>query len=328
MEDAIHKEKINLVHSIIKLALAEDLEPNGDISATFLTSKTAKAQIIAKEPGIMACSWLVEAVLKQYDPNTTFNVISNCQDSLSFEAGQTLFTIEAKSSDIFATERTILNFLQRLCGIATYTNKLVKLIQDYPVELLDTRKTMPGMRVLEKAAFKYGGGSNHRFNLSDMVMLKENHLACIEDLSEVISKFKNKDIRHPAKQGFASDVDTKKVGTVQSTSCVSEDKEDFCRKSIKIEVEINKDNLDKLELAIQAGVDQIMLDNFSPSEIIKLKNKIDLLPMPLPKLEASGGINESNLLDYAKTAVDYISTSISFTKANNIDLSMMITELH
>ncbi|MDA0773145.1 MAG: carboxylating nicotinate-nucleotide diphosphorylase [Cyanobacteria bacterium] len=288
MEDAIHKEKINLVHSIIKLALAEDLEPNGDISAPCLTSKTAKAQIIAKEPGVMACSWLVEAVLRQYDPNTTFNIISNCQDSLSFEAGQILFTIEANSRNIVATERTILNFLQRLCGIATYTNKLVKLIQDYPVKLLDTRKTMPGMRVLEKAAFKYGGGTNHRFNLSDMVMLKENHLACIEDLSEVISKFKNE--------------------------------------AMKIEVEINKDNLAKLELAIQAGVDQIMLDNFSPAEIKELKNKIALLPMPQPKLEASGGINESNLVDYAKTGVDYISTSISFTKANNIDLSLIITD--
>ena len=287
MEDAIHKEKINLVAAIIKLALAEDLEPNGDISGSLLTSKTSRAQIIAKEPGLMACSWLVEAVLRQYEPKEAFKVICHCPDSGSFAAGQVLFEIEANSSSILATERTILNFLQRLCGIATYTNQLVKLIERYPVELLDTRKTMPGMRVLEKAAFKYGGGTNHRFNLSDMVMLKENHLACIEDLSEVISKFKNE--------------------------------------AMKIEVEINKDNLAKLELAIQAGVDQIMLDNFSPAEIKELKNKMALLPMPQPKLEASGGINESNLVDYAKTGVDYISTSISFTKANNIDLSMMIT---
>jgi nicotinate-nucleotide pyrophosphorylase (carboxylating) len=324
MEDAIHKEKINLVAAIIKLALAEDLEPNGDISGSLLTSKTSRAQIIAKEPGLMACSWLVEAVLRQYEPKEAFKVICHCPDSGSFAAGQVLFEIEASSRTIVATERTILNFLQRLCGIATYTNKLVKLIQDYPVELLDTRKTMPGMRVLEKAAFKYGGGTNHRFNLSDMVMLKENHLACIEDLATVISNFKNKDLRHPAKPCFASDVDTKKVGTVQSTSSVSEDKDDFGRKSIKFEVEINKDNLDKLELVIEAGVDQIMLDNFAPSEIIELKNKIALFSMPPPKLEASGGINESNLVDYAKTGVDYISTSISFTKANNIDLSMLM----
>lgn len=302
MEDARYKEKMNLAQdlglealSIIKLALKEDLEPSGDISSMLLPDKIAKALIIAKEPGIMACSKLPSIILDEYCKldclkASVFKVQAFFKDGDNFQHGKALFEIEADIKTLLATERTILNFLQRLCGIATYTHKLVKLIENYDVKLLDTRKTMPGMRALEKAAFVCGGGTNHRFNLSAMVMLKENHLAMIDDLGGYIKKIRSSEF------GVR-----------------------------KIEVEINKENLDRLEEAINASADQIMLDNFSPAEIQALILELRTSNFELQtKLEASGGINESNLIDYAKTGVDYISTSISFTKANNIDLSMLI----
>lgn len=299
MDDAIHKEKMNMARAIIKLALKEDLEPNGDISSAYLPEKMAKAKIISKEPGIMACSWLIELILEEYNklyPSSSYETSLNIKDGSKFQAGDILLEIEAPAQMILATERTILNFLQRLCGIATYTNKLVELIKDYPVELLDTRKTMPGMRTLEKQAFVCGGGTNHRFNLSDMVMLKENHLATIGNLIDHINQIRS---------GLRA----------QSSEA-------------KIEIEINKENLKLLPIAVKAGVDQIMLDNFSPGEIRTILSELSALsPERLQtKFEASGGINQSNIVDYAKTGVDFISTSISFTKANNIDLSMMISE--
>ncbi len=300
-KDLIDKENINVSKpsakagssEIIRLALAEDLEPLGDLSSllTIDTKKQARAEIIAKEPGIMACSWIIQAILEAY-PERSLNEAGQVQvyfsDGKSFKAGDLLCEIKAPAQTLLACERTILNFLQRLCGIATYTSKLVNLIKDYPCKLLDTRKTIPGMRALEKEAFRCGGGTNHRFNLSDMVMLKENHLACIEgDLIEAIKQMRSK-----------------------------------LAANIKIEVEINKDNLDKLESVIEADVDVIMLDNFSPSEASKL---IQLIRSKSnQQIELSGGINEANLIDYAKTLPNYISTGSATTKANNLDLSMLV----
>lgn len=301
MDGAIHKKKINLAKEIISLALREDLEPDGDISTYYLDPDLiCEAQIIAKEPGLMSCSWLIALILEEYQslqaPRKQSNALTQISilvdDSQKFQAGDTIIKIKAPAKTILACERTILNFLQRLCGIATYANHLVELIAEYDCKLLDTRKTMPGMRALEKQAFKDGGGTNHRFNLSDMIMLKENHLAIAEaDLISIIKQ-------------------SKKLGK-------------------KIEVEINQDNLDKLASVIEAEVDQIMLDNFAAEKIPRIiANTTTVIASTAkqsrPKFEASGGINETNLIDYAKTGVDYISTSICFTQAKNIDLSMLI----
>ncbi|MDD9897449.1 MAG: carboxylating nicotinate-nucleotide diphosphorylase [Candidatus Melainabacteria bacterium] len=294
MDGAIHKKKINLARQIVSLALGEDLEPDGDISTRYLDpEQICQAQILAKEAGVMSCSWLVELIFEEYakchpEPSRASGspqIKILVKDGSKFKAGQVVIEIQANARAILACERSILNFLQRLCGIATYSNRLVELIQDYDCELLDTRKTMPGMRALEKQAFKDGGGTNHRFNLSDMIMLKENHLALAgADLISVIEE-------------------SKELGK-------------------KIEVEINQHNLDKLDAVIAAEIDQIMLDNFAAAaipSIIASKAK-----QSNAKFEASGGINESHLIDYSKTGVDYISTSICFTQAKNIDLSMLI----
>lgn len=292
---------------IIELALSEDLEPFGDLSSSiFPVTKQIRAFIKAKEPGVLACIELISEICDLYATRLLIEEKSltykfNFKNSDSFEAGDTICQINGPAQILLGAERTMLNFLQRLCGIATYTHKLTNLIKDYPCKLLDTRKTMPGMRALEKAAFVCGGGTNHRFNLSDMVMLKENHLAVIGiDLIDAIQTMR-----------------TKLDNNTQT-------------KNIKIEVEINKDNLKNLDLILsqKLPVDIIMLDNFSPSEAKELITKIKAWS-PEPRtlsIELSGGISEDNILDYAKTDPDYISSGSVFTKANNIDLSFLISD--
>jgi nicotinate-nucleotide pyrophosphorylase (carboxylating) len=275
---------------IYQLALKEDLEPNGDLSTKFFKQKPLKAQIAAKEAGVFACSEVVEKVFQAYqklyqeDLKVTINCLAH--DGENFKAGDILVEIGTTSHALLICERTILNFLQRCCAIATKARLLSSLIKDYNTEILDTRKTSPGMRLLEKQAFKQGGGSNHRFNLSDMAMLKENHLSLLDqDLIDSIQKLK--------------------------------------KENCKIEVEINKSNLNKLKLVAEEGVDQIMLDNFKPEELPELIKNIRALN-PNIKIEASGGITEKNIVDYAKTGIDYLSTAEA-SRARNIDLSMLIS---
>lgn len=278
---------------IIRLALDEDLSPNGDLSSEFIFTdlETAKATIIAKAKGIMAGSATIQCIVNEYKSSTNRDfdcqIKTNFQDGQDFNRGDILFEITAPIKVLLACERTILNFLQRLCGIATKTNELVALIKNYQCKLLDTRKTSPGLRLLEKQAFASGGGTNHRLNLSDMIMLKENHLSGIKDIREAINTIRK---RLP---------------------------------NIKIEVEVNKDNLAKLKNILNADINIIMLDNFSATECADLIIQIRKLN-PQIKIELSGGINETNIIDYAKALPDYISTSIVTTKANNIDLSMLI----
>jgi len=289
---------------IIKLAILEDLSPYGDLSTAFFSgeSQTIQAQIIAKEEGLMAGGFLIEEILEGLSDflrlPADFKVEGLVADGQSFAVGQALAKISGRADLILAGERSILNFLQRLTGIATETRKLVDLISGYPCKLLDTRKTMPGMRRLEKLAFKAGGGTNHRFNLSDMVMLKENHLAVIgEELVTSITSIRS----HLDQLAKANRI----------------------KEKIKIEVEINADNLSKLESVCQSAVDVIMLDNFSAVEVKDLVQKIRQLN-PEIKIEASGGINKENIVSYAATGVDFISTGSVFTKARNLDLSMLI----
>lgn len=275
---------------IYELALKEDLEPDGDLSTKFFDEKRLKARIIAKETGVFACSELINEVFQAYkkicSKDCKEKITLLVQNSQEFQAGDTLVEIEASSHALLICERTILNFLQRCCAIATSARKLSTLIKDYRTEILDTRKTSPGMRALEKKAFKDGGGTNHRFNLSDMAMLKENHLSLLDqNLITSIKKLK----------------------------------EEKC----KIEVEINKDNLDKLELVCNEGVDQIMLDNFYPEQLPSLIKKIRETNSKI-KIEASGGITEKNIVDYAKTDIDYVSTAEA-SRSRNLDLSMLIT---
>jgi nicotinate-nucleotide pyrophosphorylase (carboxylating) len=310
------------IQELINLSLEEDLLPNGDLSAFLLDDSLATANILAKEDGLMACSFIVEQVLvcglqffidrRYFDLETThlenlkIDVKQFFKDSNEFKAGDILFEITAPAALLLALERTILNFLQRLCGVATTTKKLLSNFQDTETKLLDTRKTSPGMRFLEKQAFKAAGATNHRLNLSDMLMIKENHIALsrFENIIEAIAAAHQK---------------------------IREEKlEDHRGNRIKIEVEINQDNKKLLEAIFeQALVDIVMLDNFSIAEIKDLMLEIDGLKNKYSgaqniKIEASGGINLENIEDYAKLGLDYISSAYVSKNSKNIDLSMLV----
>jgi nicotinate-nucleotide pyrophosphorylase (carboxylating) len=283
-----------IIKKIIDLALEEDLNPNGDLSLKFIEhpNEIKKAQIIAKEDGVMACSWIAKAVFKEYtdlkklDHDSSL-VMTQKKDGDNFKKGDLLLELEAPIHYLLCCERIILNFLQRLCAVAKAAHEYLDLIKSYKTELLDTRKTMPGMRVLEKEAFKIGGGTNHRFNLSDAIMLKENHLAVI-----------------------ASKLDCRSLSEITMTKTI---------------VEINKDNLDQLDTWLGLGVDQIMLDNFSPEEIKSvIASEAWQSRLTTPKIEVSGNITKENIVEYAKTGIDYISTSACMTRVHNLDLSMKI----
>lgn len=310
------------IQELINLSLEEDLLPNGDLSGFLLDDSSAKAKIIAKEGGIMACSFIVEQILvcglQFFIDQRYFNIeVTNLEnlkidvkqfvkDSNEFKVGDILFEITAPAALLLALERTILNFLQRLCGVATTTKNLLSNFKNTDTKLLDTRKTVPGMRFLEKQAFKAAGATNHRLNLSDMVMIKENHIA--------LSRFEN--------------ITDAIAATYQR---IKEEKlEDYKGNKVKIEVEINKDNKKLLNSIFeQALVDIVMLDNFSVAEIRDLMKEVTSLKIKYPeaqniKIEASGGINVDNISDYADLGLDYISSAYVSKNSKNIDLSMLV----
>jgi nicotinate-nucleotide pyrophosphorylase (carboxylating) len=327
----------NLIDDLILLSLREDLEPHGDLSS-FLTidfAQQADAEIIAKEDGIMSCGFLVAEILSQGqeylinnftkmrticgadeghedDENVEIGVPLHAlevyfKDGEKFCKGDCLIKIQGSAILLLAMERTILNFLQRLTGIATLTRKLTSLLENTPTKLLDTRKTNPGMRVLEKMAFKDGAATNHRLNLSDMIMLKENHIS--------LSRFKNikEALLHTREQVEKSNL------------------KNLSGETLKIEIEINQENLHLLESIIQEGLaDVVMLDNFSVSELSQVMANIRAWQAEDAEngvfIEISGGINPENILSYLKLEPDFISTSYVSKNAHSIDLSMLISK--
>lgn len=311
----------NLVKEVIMLGLREDLEPAGDLSSFLIMDPegVAIAKIFAREPGIMTCSFLVEEILLiareylltdfLYGISADINVNTSFTDGESFQAGDLLFEIKGAAILLLATERLILNFLQRLTGIATLTKELVCLLTDTQTKLLDTRKTSPGMRFLEKKAFFDGTGTNHRFNLSDMIMLKENHIS--------LSRF----------------TEIKEALTYCKTEIELRNLKNLNDERLKIEVEINKENLPLLEEVLREGLaDIIMLDNFSPAELtgilemIRDIQKINKLAKKV-LIEISGGINPENISEYGKLGADFISSSYVSKHTHSLDLSMLIEKL-
>jgi nicotinate-nucleotide pyrophosphorylase (carboxylating) len=342
----------NLIDDLILLSLREDLEPHGDLSS-FLTidfAQQADAEIIAKEDGIMSCGFLVAEILslgggylvnnfiKKFadedheDNENAENVVVPWSLEVYFKDGEEFFkgdcVIKIKGSAILllAMERTILNFLQRLTGIATLTRELTSLLENTSTKLLDTRKTNPGMRVLEKMAFKDGSAVNHRLNLSDMIMLKENHIS--------LSRFKN------IKEALIYSKEQVEKRCLKNLS----------GEALKIEIEINQENLYLLEGIIQEGLaDVVMLDNFSVSELSQVMANIrawqaenaengvvqpaledceqsSQQQLKRVSIEISGGINLENISSYLNLEPDFISTSYVSKNAHSIDLSMLITK--
>ena len=230
------------IDSIVKNALKEDL-PQGDITSESVISPDSYSQayIRAKEAGVLAGMDVAEKVFKEVDSNIVYE--KYVQDGDKIAIGDRLARVSGSSTALLKGERTALNFLQRMSGIATLTNKFVEQLKGTQTKLLDTRKTTPGLRVLEKYAVKMGGGENHRFNLSEMVMLKDNHLKLVGSITKAVQMARDK---------------------------IPE----------KIKIEVETTNLDEVKEAVRCGVDMIMLDNMSLEEmkeaIAWVKGKVPL----------------------------------------------------
>jgi len=279
-----------MIHSIIQTALAEDLG-DGDHSslACIPAEATGVAKLLVKDNGILAGVDLARLICETYDPSLEFEELIH--DGQEVQAGQIAFYIRGKAQSILAVERTLLNFMQRMSGIATLTHELVQLLEGTNTRLLDTRKTTPGIRYMEKWAVRIGGGVNHRFALYDMIMLKDNHVDFSGGIAAAISRTQD---------------------YLQSTG-----------RELKVEIEVR--NLDELEQVLAIGqVDRIMLDNFSPELLKEAVQRID----GRFETEASGGITKQTLRTYAETGVDYISVGALTHSFKSLDLSLKATFSH
>ncbi|MCK4667202.1 carboxylating nicotinate-nucleotide diphosphorylase [Candidatus Dependentiae bacterium] len=229
-----------IIKQLITQALIEDLGIQGDITTDSIFSKTdnavVEAEFLMKSPGILSGLDIVEMVFNDIDHSIEILKLYNDGDFV--KKGKIILKLKGKASSLLIGERLALNFLQRMSGIATKTNKLVKKIEAYGVKLVDTRKTTPNFRVFEKLAVKAGGGFNHRFGLYDMVMIKDNHIKAAGGIKEAVARVRANNSH-----------------------------------SIKIEIEVQ--DIDQLKSAVDSKVDIIMLDNFSPSEV---KPLLKLIP--------------------------------------------------
>lgn len=270
---------------LIALALAEDVG-TGDVTSLYFTGpdRQAKARIVAREACTVAGIVPALEVFRRIDPALSVRKIAGDGDTLS--AGQSVLEMEGRAASILTGERTALNFLQRLSGIATLTRKYVSAIAGTTARILDTRKTTPGWRLLEKAAVASGGGTNHRIGLYDMVMVKDNHLAAGTTLDELQSAIHRVKSERPG-----------------------------------IRVELEADTLDQARSFLTLdGVDVILLDNMPPA----ILREAVALRRPGLVFEASGGVTLETIRDIAETGVDYISVGALTHSARSVDLSLEI----
>ncbi|MEA4924825.1 MAG: carboxylating nicotinate-nucleotide diphosphorylase [Syntrophomonadaceae bacterium] len=272
------------LNDLIKRALEEDIG-YGDITTLSLIPPEQKARglFVAKTPGIVAGIEVSRAVFAYLDQATQFDIL--IRDGEAIFPGDIIAIAKGKARTLLTGERTALNFLQRLSGIASKTRKMVELIKPSPAQILDTRKTTPGLRVLEKYAVGVGGARNHRFGLYDGVMIKDNHIQAVGSIQEAVALTRQK-VPH----------------------------------TIKIEVEV--ETMEQLQAALEAKADIILLDNMDIYEMMEAVKITDGRAL----LEASGGINEGNLADVARTGVDFISMGALTHAVSSLDISFDIVE--
>ncbi len=267
----------------LKRFLDEDVG-NGDITSKLLEKKKITSRIITREKTVIAGTRFA----KELFSFKKCKVKINKKDGSLAKANQTILIINGNAKDVLTCERTVLNLLSRMCGIATQTNNLKKQIKQTgsKSKLFATRKTAPGLRFFDKEAVKIGGGEKHRMTLNEMIMIKDNHLAVEKSIESILRKAKK------------------------------------TRGKIEIEVETQRDAI----LCAQMGADIIMLDNFSPEQINKTIKKLTELQLRKKVvLEASGRINSKNIAKYAKTNVDMISIGSITNSVDGIDLSLEIS---
>ena len=277
------KTKERLIDELIDLAFAEDIG-DGDHTTLCCIPDTAmgKSRLLIKEPGILAGVEIARKIFHRFDPDLKMTVY--IEDGTAVKPGDVAFVVEGRVQSLLQTERLMLNVMQRMSGIATMTHRYVKKLEGLHTRILDTRKTTPGMRMLEKEAVKIGGGVNHRIGLFDMILLKDNHVDFAGGIENAISR------------------------------C-----HDYLKakgKDLKIEIEVR--NLDELKEVMRVGgVDRIMLDNFSP-ELTKEAVKI---VGGKYEIESSGGITFDTIRDYAESGVDFVSVGALTHSVKGIDMS-------
>jgi nicotinate-nucleotide pyrophosphorylase (carboxylating) len=272
------------IENLIQLAIKEDIGSGDHTSlATIPQNRQGKAHLLIKEAGILAGVEVARKVFELVDSQIEFNLL--LQDGTKILPGDSGFSVSGNSISLLSAERLALNYLQRMSGIATKTHQLVSLLEGLPTRLLDTRKTTPGMRVFEKEAVRIGGGSNHRFGLYDMILIKNNHV------------------------DFA--------GGVQNALMACRNYIELNHLDIKIEIEV-RDFEELNQAIIEGGFDRIMLDNFS---VPNMRKAVEIIGKRF-ETEASGGITESTLRDYAGTGVDFISVGALTHHIRSLDMSL------
>lgn len=280
------KELLNnpLVTSLIEMAFTEDIGEGDHTSLACIDKKaTGKSIIVAKENGVLAGVLLGEYIFKKVDSGLNVKVLIS--DGTVVKPGDIVMEVSGSNISMLTAERTVLNFMQRLSGVSTQTARYVKELEGLHTQILDTRKTTPGMRLLEKWAVKNGGGANHRIGLYDMILIKDNHNDFAGGISNALAK---------TKQYLADN-------------------------NLNLKIEIETRSFDEVNqvLAI-GGVDRIMLDNFSVPDLAKAVALIN----KRFETEASGGITLETLRSYAETGVDYISSGALTHSVKSLDLSM------
>ena len=272
----------------IAAALKEDIG-DGDVTTDFVVPESlhATGRIIVREKAVVAGTGAAAEVFRQVDPSIDIEISHS--DAEEVAAGDVIMEVRGLARSILKAERVALNFLQRLCGIATLTSEFINAIENHSAKILDTRKTTPGLRALEKAAVVAGGGVNHRFGLYDMALIKDNHLAILGGLSTFADRIRRLRQERP-----------------------------------NIRIEVEADDLEQVRAFVEIdGIDVILLDNMTPAQIREAlalrRNNI--------KFEASGGITLKNVKRVAATGVDFISIGALTNAARAIDIGLEMTHV-
>lgn len=276
------KTNDELIDDLLTLAFAEDV---GDGDATTLSTIPAeemgRQRLIVKEEGILAGVRIARKVFDKFDPSLKMTVLID--DGAHVKPGDVAFVVEGPVRSLLQTERIMLNIMQRMSGIATMTARYQSELDGLKTKVLDTRKTTPGMRILEKEAVKIGGGENHRIGLFDMILIKDNHVDFAGGIPQAVAAAK----KYCADNG----------------------------KNLKIELEVR--NADEIDQALEAGVDRIMLDNFTPERTREAVKQI----AGRCEIESSGGITLDTLRQYGECGVDYISVGALTHSVKGLDMS-------
>lgn len=272
-----------LIDAVIDIAFKEDI---GDGDHTTLSciphDLEGRARLLVKQDGILCGVELAKKIFAKFDP--TLKMTQYLHDGDAIKKGDVAFVVEGKTISILQTERLVLNFMQRLSGIATQTHEYVKLLEGTGTKILDTRKTTPGLRLLEKYAVKVGGGENHRIGLYDMILIKDNHI------------------------DYAGGV----------TAAITKTKEYLKAKGKNLKIEVEARTLDEIKEILTFDVDRILIDNFTPEET---KTAVALINGKC-KTESSGGITKESIRAYAEAGVDYISVGALTHHISSLDLSL------